>query len=114
MNQFLDDHVEFKYFDGEENELLKEHFKEAVRQFTLEEREQMFFFWTGMRRLPPGGLTSLKYRCTVEHSPHESTDRLPMPTTCMNVLLVPGYSSVEMAKEKLRKGWEYGMNFGRM
>jgi hypothetical protein len=112
LNTFLEESVRWKYFSGEDDPL-KEHFKKAMLQFSVEQRECVFEFWTGMRSLPPGGVENMTGgQCTVEKSTI-SSDNLPRSTTCFNVLSIPAYGSVEVMMMKLKKAYEEGMNFGR-
>jgi predicted DNA-binding WGR domain protein len=109
LNTFLNDHIVYQM---DNNAPIIQYFKEAIRRFTPNERSMVFRFWTGMTSLPPGGLDCLHPKCTIELST-SSTEMLPLATTCYNLLVIPEYNSVEVLMEKLRKGCEYGMRFGR-
>ena len=107
---FLEENILYK--DFLEDDPLKEHFKQAMREFSPEERESVFEFWTGMRSLPPGGVENLTHQCTVQKST-VSMDHLPLATTCYNVLSIPAYEGAEVMKEKLKIAYENGMAIGR-
>ena len=93
LETFLEENILYK--DFLEDDPLKEHFKQAMREFSLEERESVFEFWTALRSLPPGGVENLTHQCTVQKST-VSMDHLPLATTCYNVLSIPAYESAEV------------------
>jgi hypothetical protein len=111
LETFLEENILYKDFSEEDNSL-KEDFKKAMREFSSEERESVFEFWTALRSLPPGGVENLTHQCTVQKST-VSVDHLPLATTCYNVLSIPAYESAEVMKEKLKIAYENGMAMGR-
>ena len=111
LHTFLEENVLYKDFSEEDNSL-KENFKKAMREFSPEERESVFEFWTALRSLPPGGVENLTHQCTVQKST-VSVDHLPLATTCHNVLSIPAYERAEVMKEKLKIAYENGMAIGR-
>ena len=100
VDLFLDQHVRFTDFnDGDDD--LKNNFKQMVRDFTVEERNQLFEFWTSMKRLPVGGLAYLKEPCTVERVT-TAIDRLPVSHTCPNIIELPAYVNLDTMVHKFK------------
>ncbi|CAG0922014.1 unnamed protein product [Notodromas monacha] len=74
-------------------------FWKAVHEMTSEQKLDLLRFITGSHRVPVGGLKALGLVIS-RHG--DDSSRLPSAHTCFNVLLLPGYASEELLRERIQ------------
>ncbi|CAG0919396.1 unnamed protein product [Notodromas monacha] len=84
------------------------YFWQAVDKFSSEDRKLLLKFITSCSRPPVLGFGELNPKFCIQHGGAE--DRLPTSSTCMNLLKLPEYSSVEVMDSKLK----YAIRSGRI
>ena len=90
------------YTIGDDNE---EHpsvklFWQAVQSFSDVDRRKLLKFVTSTPRAPLLGFAQLNPRFSIRDSGHDQT-RLPSTSTCVNLLKLPVYTSVETLSDRL-------------
>lgn len=100
------------YSLGEDNE---EHpciqfFWEAMHSFSDADRRKVLKFVTSTPRAPLLGFDQLNPRFSIRDSGSDQT-RLPSTSTCVNLLKLPIYSSVEILKDRLLYSINAGAGF---
>jgi len=87
-------------------------FWEVVAGFSDEERRLLMRFVTSCERPPPLGFSSLQPPfCVTRVGVSSDNEKLPMASTCFNVLKLPTYSSKSVMKAKLLLAITSGTGF---
>ncbi|ELU04155.1 hypothetical protein CAPTEDRAFT_93626 [Capitella teleta] len=84
------------------------HFWDLVTHMTLRLQKRFLLFTTGSDRVPIGGMSEMQFKITRV----DNTNMLPMAHTCFNQLVLPGYKSRKILKQKLLIAIENAEGFG--
>ncbi|WUR03177.1 E3 ubiquitin-protein ligase [Vairimorpha necatrix] len=82
-------------------------FWEIIKNFTEDEKKLLLHFVTGSNRLPMRGFRDLSGsgvylgRFTIRKIESDNDKKFPIVKSCLNMLLLPEYSSKEVLKEKI-------------
>jgi len=85
-------------------------FWQVMHEMSNEERRKVVRFVTSTPRAPLLGFSHLNPRFSIRDSGEEE-DRLPSTSTCVNLLKLPQYSSVELLRSKLLYAVNSGAGF---
>lgn len=77
----------------------------VLRRFTGEEKIKFLRFVTSNSRAPLRGFGDLQPKFTITNSLTD-TNHLPSSSTCVNLLRLPPYETIELLEEQLRKAIE--------
>ncbi len=75
---------------------------------SLTQKKKLLLFATGSDRVPIRGLGSLNFM--IQRNGPDS-DRMPSESTCLNILLLPSYSTKEKLQQKLLQAIEASEGF---
>ena len=89
-----------------------EWFWNVIRRMNEEDRSLVLAFSTGSARLPTGGFAALRrpwcLTFTRSYDASKSDDSLPRAATCVNQLIMPGYSSEDVLEQRLLTAVRHG------
>jgi hypothetical protein len=87
-------------------------FWEVVKSLSPTERKLLLKFVTSCERPPPLGFSSMQPPFTITRvGISNDNEKLPMASTCFNVLKLPNYSSTSVMKKKLLLAISSGSGF---
>eukprot|EP01062_Namystynia_karyoxenos_P051829 TRINITY_DN4092_c0_g2_i1.p1 TRINITY_DN4092_c0_g2~~TRINITY_DN4092_c0_g2_i1.p1 ORF type:complete len:756 (+),score=190.18 TRINITY_DN4092_c0_g2_i1:84-2270(+) len=87
-------------------------FWKVLEELSEEDRARLLHFSTGSSRLPPGGWERLHPPWSLQVG--GPTEHLPTAHTCINQLVVPPYTSMDILREKLETAIRNDQGFGFM
>ena len=91
------------------------HFWQVVSDFSNEDRSKLLRFVTSCSRPPLLGFKQVQPPFCIHYGGPGGSDKdakLPSASTCMNLLKLPAYGSVELLREKLKVAIDNGEGFG--
>lgn len=93
--------INTKYSSGySENSPVIVWFWQVMAELTVEEQSRLLTFVTSSPRAPLLGFSYLNPSFTIQRA--EGDVRLPTASTCLNLLKLPNYPSLEVVREKLK------------
>lgn len=104
----MDDLRSNAHYSGgyDQNHPVIDMFWEVMKSFSFEYQKKFLKFVTGCSRGPLLGFRYLEPKFCIQraaplHASEEDLDRLPTTATCMNLLKLPPYKSIEQMRNKL-------------
>ena len=104
VNETIDlyDLQKFTHYKGySPTSTVVQHFWKLLKTFSNEEIRLLIKFVTSCSRPPLLGFKYLNPPFTLQAI--QDTDRLPIASTCFNILKLPPYNNMQLLKEKLMK-----------